>query len=270
MSLADRLAEIIANPFDDTPRLAYATECDAAEPERAEFIRLQVARAERERSGGSAPTPSGLSELQVAVNLRRANRRERALLEHYGAHWAAPLGPLGDGLVYDRGFVSQASMAASDFLAHGRALRSAAPILCLRLTGCRPVAEAVFTSADLAGLPALDLTHNDLSTPELLHLTSSPHVQDLWWLELRGNHLDFPGCKLLASSRFLPRLGYVGLEGNPCNPMETVGLEGFTILDGSLPAEGERMEALYGRVSWIHFPGDSVEDWPPNPLAPQP
>ena len=35
---------------------------------------------------------------------------------------------------------------------------------------------------------------------------------------------------------------------------------GLRHLDGSLPEDGERLEALYGHVPWIHYPADSIRD----------
>ena len=87
------LAAVIANPDEDTPRLAYADWCDEnGRPERAEFIRVQI-RLERERH--SDQVPEWLSH-------------KYDLLRRFGAAWSA--GISGEGVrevVFRRGFVEE-------------------------------------------------------------------------------------------------------------------------------------------------------------------
>jgi uncharacterized protein (TIGR02996 family) len=71
------LAVIIANPDDDTPRLVYADWLqENGQPERTEFIRLQI---ERERLTPADP--------RFAV----ITRREQILYAHNKARWRLPL-----------------------------------------------------------------------------------------------------------------------------------------------------------------------------------
>lgn len=64
------LADILANPDDDVPRLIYADYIDDAEPERAEFIRLQI------KIAGllSCPRSSPLRKRQQQI-LRKKNAK---------------------------------------------------------------------------------------------------------------------------------------------------------------------------------------------------
>jgi uncharacterized protein (TIGR02996 family) len=50
-NLAALHEHVVAAPHDDAPRLAYADAVEAADPERAEFIRLEIVLAQRRRDG---------------------------------------------------------------------------------------------------------------------------------------------------------------------------------------------------------------------------
>src|SRR5688572_22453465 len=98
------LRAIAAEPSDDTVRLAFADWLDEHdEPERAEFIRLQIER-ERAKPFGDASAPT---------------KREKALLDAHLAEWLGPLADLdeysGFGPTFRRGFVESA-------MVHGRIL----------------------------------------------------------------------------------------------------------------------------------------------------
>src|SRR5262245_12683180 len=93
------LADIIANPDDDTPRLVFADWLDEnGQAERAEFIRVQVERAK-------------LPKWEAAkVRLRLL---ERELLKKHGKAWVAEL-PKVKGVTWGgfrRGFVAEAKLA---------------------------------------------------------------------------------------------------------------------------------------------------------------
>ena len=49
MTAQELLVEISLHPDDDAPRLAYADAVQRLEPEYAELVRLQIARAADER-----------------------------------------------------------------------------------------------------------------------------------------------------------------------------------------------------------------------------
>src|SRR5262245_6221461 len=87
------LAAIYANPDDDTPRLVFADWLDEHDqPERAEFIRVQVDLAARSRWGDGQ---------------ERNRERENELLSAHRAAWAAELGALDlekFDVQFERGF----------------------------------------------------------------------------------------------------------------------------------------------------------------------
>jgi uncharacterized protein (TIGR02996 family) len=108
------LRAIIAKPGDDAPRLVYADWLDEnGRPERAEFIRVQLALAR---------LPDGdplRSELQG---------RERELLARHEHEWTRPLQGLVVGWTFRRGFVEEVFVSGTvtpDLL---RELRFLAPV----------------------------------------------------------------------------------------------------------------------------------------------
>lgn len=82
------LLDIIENPADDTPRLVYADWLeDHGEPERAEFIRLQVELAHLEEALASDLSRTATSILERRDELKQ---RKRELLATMGDY---PLNP---------------------------------------------------------------------------------------------------------------------------------------------------------------------------------
>jgi uncharacterized protein (TIGR02996 family) len=119
------LAAIIADPDDDLPRLVYADWLDEHDqPDRAEFIRLQIERA-------NAPPGSATA--------KRCFGCEAELLARHWDEWAGPFKPwagFGD-LLFRRGFVEQLTCDAGVFV------ENSAPLF--RLS---PVREIWFRQAD--------------------------------------------------------------------------------------------------------------------------
>lgn len=145
------LADIIAHPQDDTPRLIFADwlEEQGGDPLRAEFVRVQCRIAHLDMGGGQLPMGVGREELL---------RRERDLLFD---HWPRWLHDAFDGMAFDvgcsarddndygvslyspepnrselghfdcsfrRGFVAEVGCRCEDWLRHGPALVRAAPL----------------------------------------------------------------------------------------------------------------------------------------------
>jgi uncharacterized protein (TIGR02996 family) len=98
------LAAVVAAPDDDTPRLAYADWLDEhGQPDRAEFIRVQVARARL------APGDERDEELR---------RREATLFGRHRKNWLRPFRtPLpGARCAFTRGFVEAIDTEVSLYL----------------------------------------------------------------------------------------------------------------------------------------------------------
>jgi uncharacterized protein (TIGR02996 family) len=89
------LAAIIANPDDDLPRLVYADWLDEnGQPDRAEFIRVQIELAHKPGDDGERI---------------RVTERQTELLAKCAKTWSKPIRELcpGAGFTYRRGFIEQ-------------------------------------------------------------------------------------------------------------------------------------------------------------------
>jgi uncharacterized protein (TIGR02996 family) len=111
------LRAICADPEDDTVRLVYADWLDEnGDPDRAEFIRLQIQRAQLKAGGES---PKELKDRDVLLRRLHEERRRREL----------PLKILPDTWQrFWRGFVSGVTANAGYLLQNADAIFTAAPI----------------------------------------------------------------------------------------------------------------------------------------------
>lgn len=167
-------ADILAHPEDDTPRLVYADWLeDNGQPERAEFIRIQI-ELERRRRGPLGPVPEDSPWLQRDTKYHFLRRRERELLDAHRGEWfqllgrrpgfgenlplrwwpertiagANSLARLGTPILYAcaegeprRGFVGSVTLCWEDFMVHAEALFRAAPITEVGLTDREPMSH---------------------------------------------------------------------------------------------------------------------------------
>jgi uncharacterized protein (TIGR02996 family) len=128
------LADIIAHPADDAPRLIYADWLEEnGQPERAEFIRVQC------RLLDAQPWPPMSLE-----DMERLQKRERELLKANHQSWGdlpivfvprLSVEPLRQNNArYRRGFIADICCTADDWLAHADALTAAQPIEAVTLT----------------------------------------------------------------------------------------------------------------------------------------
>jgi uncharacterized protein (TIGR02996 family) len=187
---------VLANP-EDTPRLACADWlAEKGQTERAEFIRLQIERARRQRGDSVGVCPSV---------------RENALLAAYGAQWLAPLPEYARKSVsFERGFPAHAKCEVVDFLNWDDRVWQVAPITSLQLFdteaasgGYRPPEEmernlqAVAAKPQLAHLRRLELREGGYTPPDLRTLLTSPYltrlehltVAEIGWGQYSGQHM---------------------------------------------------------------------------------
>jgi uncharacterized protein (TIGR02996 family) len=155
------LADILADPADDAPRMAYADWLQERGDPRGEFIAVQLRLAALEAAGAG-----GFVSPVVDFEYARLKRRERELL---AAHepvwfpwrtrdqvWAAKATVIGccarhaDYLPCDclrdawdvswrRGFVAHVGLTLADFEEHAAALFRAAPVEGVRLADREPI-----------------------------------------------------------------------------------------------------------------------------------
>jgi uncharacterized protein (TIGR02996 family) len=265
------LADIIAHPEDDTPRLIYADWLeDNGQPERAEFIRLQLELAKPADDGQSDPVRG--QELQA---------REQQLLREHQKEWVRPLEGLVESCWFRRGFIEDIHVQAEDFLAGAGAIFASAPVQHADLLD-PGFSEEAFVAA-LAHSPYLDRLKSlgmsfgiykvcdralqDLAwTPPLLQrlvslylmecsvteaglgiILMSPHLRHLRRLTLRDRLLSRAnGLRLLVASPSLADLTELSLTNN------CLGDEGTQFLAAS-PNLGQ---LRYLDLAWCHI-GDA-------------
>lgn len=194
-------ARIVADPDDDTLRLAYADAVATDQPDYAELIRLQVEDTAR-RLAGTAPDP---------VRRRRANELERALgrdiVPGGVSAWAH------ENVQIRRGFAETVAVPAGLFLRAASDLVAATPLRMVFLTG-----GAQERMAELAALPelgrlrGLSFWGNPIGDAGLRVLLSSPYLTSLRWLSVVNAGVTAAGIEALAASEALPRLRYVRAE----------------------------------------------------------
>lgn len=145
------LAAVLANPDDDLPRLVYADWLEEhGEPERAEFIRVQVELARR--SGEVCVACDDGAECEC--DIRQLRRRERELIDAHGFDWFQttipgidlipclnPTMQPGGGMIpatIRRGFVDEIRCTLADWLSHGSAIVRKHPVSRVELSDCVP------------------------------------------------------------------------------------------------------------------------------------
>jgi uncharacterized protein (TIGR02996 family) len=122
------LQAILANPDDDTPRLVYADWLDEnGNPERAEFIRVQIELAKLSRWD---PKRKALEQREDELFTRERNWREwtGSLPEFFNANWEQCAGRPEAWVTFRRGFPHEVKCSAKSWFDHAEEFYSAAPI----------------------------------------------------------------------------------------------------------------------------------------------
>lgn len=217
------LRDVILHPDDDVPRLIYADWLqDHGDPARAEFIRLQIERA----------NPSTDRTRRAALW-----ERERQLLWDHELRWTAPLHGLVQRARFVRGFVEQVFVFANDFLPHAEALFRLAPVRHLILTASPADWGQLMAVPSLRFLTTFELRGTTLDAEEATLLAECPHLPHLRRLILRyatgeetvrvlsaapmcsrltaldlyGAYMENEGAQALIHSPYLKGLSYLAL-----------------------------------------------------------
>ncbi len=150
------LAAVIADPEDVGVRLVYADWLEEHdEPERAEFVRVQVELAAwvgrdeehcpkcgqhwrwRVGAGWGEWSDCQGGHRWCSVRYLALRRREQELIGAHGHEWCpVPIRPFHGA--YRRGFVEEVALTCAKWLAHGRELVRLAPLRVVRLTDREP------------------------------------------------------------------------------------------------------------------------------------
>jgi uncharacterized protein (TIGR02996 family) len=194
------LREIVAHPDDDAPRLIYADWLEEHGDPRGEFIRLQCELA-RLPDGGP--------------QRGRLKTRSEQLLSGRHIRWANDIGALVNSWAYQRGFVEEIRLAASQFIKHAVQIFGLAPVRHVKLDNLGAINSQRFLLVPcLAQLRTLDLSDNALSLRDVRRLASSPHLAGLTSLILKESRIDTEAARLLAESPHLAGLTLLDLRGN--------------------------------------------------------
>lgn len=248
-SLDELQQQVLAQPVEDEPRLAYAAACDAVGDPRGKFIRAQF-----------RVLKAGKRDLD-------AKEEQEQLIAQYGKGWASGVASQVERWVFDRGFVGLVRLSAARFLSMAPALYAKAPILHLELTDAKPVFAELCQSPHLSRIRSLDLAECGLTDAEMNPLAACPHLGELRWLSLAFNQIDTFGAGVLAASKMFPKLRFVRLAGNLANPCERVADDTGIIVDRWLPPEGELIEQRLGHVPWFHYDwAGTLLDLSPDPI----
>ena len=237
--------QVTAAPLEDAPRLVYADAVEDDDPERAEFIRLQI-RLARLRQERNYSEPPGLYN------------REHMLITARGREWAAHVRPLVDKWQYLRGFVDVVWVDAAVFLATAQQIYRRAPVLHLNLSGVGPVATDLFGSPHLHRIRSLSMVADKLGDEAAIALARSPRLAGLEWLDLRNNQIGPAGLEALAASDGLPRLGYLGFSGNAADDptprhADEYDADSYAAID---------LQDRYGPKDWLSARVRAI--WPPH------
>ncbi len=235
------LRAIAADLDDDTPRLVYADwleeHGDAAQADRATFIRLQVE---------AARLPEGDARRQQLED------QARRLVVRHLEDWLGPLRTLATNWVFERGFPERLTVLHEVFLEHADELLAAGPVRSVFFRRVRlPLLGRLAAMPQLACLQEVNLWHDGLSersaellsaSPHLARLMSlnlgsnrihdrgaqalagSPNLGGLRRLDLSDNRIGTAGALALAASRHLPALEVLDLRGNAIEPAEVAAL----------------------------------------------
>jgi len=234
------LADILAHPDDDAPRLIFADWLDEhGDPDRADFIRVQCRLA-------------GLDEDDPdrAALVVRSDELEKA----HGPRWLAEV-PKVAGVTFagfERGFVGEARVALGrwtrDRPRRVAALYAAGPFRELTLDDATPdKVTDLLTPA--AALRLTKLEFFDISRPLEVtrRIAASPHVRNLTALEFFDLALDDDWLAVVAGSPHLANLAR--LFPVDCGPFGVAGVRAL--------AESPHLTRLTGL--YLHLDGTAVE-----------
>jgi uncharacterized protein (TIGR02996 family) len=242
------LADIVAHPDDDAPRLVYADWLeDHGRSERAEFIRVQCELAK-----------------MPADDPRRPDWEERERVLQQGLadwEWLRPLGLHPNQVAFRRGFVEEIALEPGELLPRADRLFRRAPIRSVTLQA--DTTPGVF--AGLADCPYLarltSLVVHCLDDEGARALASSPHLTGLrrLWLGLDGI-LGDEGVEALAASAALAGLTVLHLIDSRITARavralaRSAHLRGLTVLNLAENRIGpEAALAIAGSANFAHL-----------------
>jgi uncharacterized protein (TIGR02996 family) len=201
------LKAVASAPDDDLPRLVYADWLEEhGRPDRAEFIRLQIAEL-------TAESWAVRSECRTAAKRLLDNHHEAWFRElpRWVRQWYAD----GSNRVqYRRGFVEEVVTIGSHFLRFGPQLLDRTPLVSLRLRELRGVRRELAGCPWLGRVPRLNLASEHLGLVGAVALARNRHLHGVRELKLSGCWLGDDGVRALTDSEPLAGLQQIDLGWN--------------------------------------------------------
>lgn len=242
-------AEVVAQPHDDEPRLAFARHIEASHPYRARFIDLQIARIRADvvaRRWRSEPSPEELK-----------------LVRQHGAEWLQMIAPLtrplqgaAPGEEFNRGFIERVCTTPEIVTQMWGRLFALAPILHLEVRRPDPVGSVTIRELlevpALRGLDSLHLTNWDLSDGDVKELAQCENLANLSTLDLRANRIGRAGIEALAQSPITRGILSIDLALNQVEPPQVPGYDDEGNMVTRVTSLGRDLEARHGPIPWVH------------------
>lgn len=244
-------AAVCADPDAEAPRIAFADFMAPYRAERAELVRLQLARFATDRAAKAVSCVPG--------------PREVVLVHAHGMEWArylqtflVPGDDLPLGCRFERGFIAHARVAIENVMGLGDRLARMAPIQHLDVTPgaasgppARIVGAKILGQLDSISLAGLGLTNDDAPA-----LADCEALSRATWIDLSNNRLGLDGIEVLARSRVFANKIRVRLDGNISDPVERPYFDpDGSVADRAALVEPREIEDAVGRkVPWLHYP----------------
>lgn len=165
------LAEVLADPDNDVPRLIYADWLEEQGSARGEFIRLQC-----ELHTIDSRHPQWLD----------LKYRSEELLKAHGQEWADELQQDVRKCEYQRGFIDTVTVLARTLLKNGESLLTSFPVRWIRLNYMKGTAARWADCTALQHVRFLDLSYLKIGEDDLLGFLQSPHLKSLQGLKIGG------------------------------------------------------------------------------------
>ncbi len=239
------LAEVLADPDNDVPRLIYADWLEEQGSARGEFIRVQC-------------------ELHAIDNLHPQwmdlKYRSEELLKAHGQEWADELQQDVRKCEYQRGFIDTITVLARTLLKNGESLLTSFPVRWIRLNYMKGTAAKWADCTALQHVRFLDLSYLKIGEEDLLGFLQSPHLKNLQGLKIGG--AEQPQSDRVAQAVCLP-----GIAAN----LEHLEIEGYDGAVERIFAQATRLGG-FPRLKHLRLTpgyGDRYEDLgaiTPSPL----
>lgn len=186
------LQAIRADPGDDLARLAYADWLEEhGEPERGEFIRLQIALRE--------PGRDRAATLELL-------RRLRELLVAHQRQWLGPLAWAAPDSLFERGFVQKVRIRAADFLRCADELLAVHPVARLHVVEIGNEIYHLTETPLLGDVPEVELQLAKVTSDAAEAIARSPYLSRVRVLDLQRTGIGADALTTLASSTSLTGL----------------------------------------------------------------